>query len=125
MTTPIRRWPTRGSMRSSATSPTPRCRPRCAGLGCTIRRWRDLIVAWHRCQVSNGPTEAVNNLVKRVQRVAFGMPRFRNYRIRALLYAGRPHLDLAQHHHPTMNSDEPDHAVVESFFGTLQTELLD
>lgn len=38
--------------------------------GRTIKRWRDQIVAWHRFHVSNGPTEAVNNLVKRVKRVA-------------------------------------------------------
>ena len=63
-------------------------------LGRTIKRWRDQIVAWHRSHVSNGPTEAINNLVKRVKRVAFGMRRFRNYRIRALLYAGRPNWTL-------------------------------
>ena len=63
-------------------------------LGRTIRRWRDQIVAWHRSYVTNGPTEAINNLVKRVKRVAFGMRRFRNYRIRALLYAGRPNWTL-------------------------------
>ena len=65
-------------------------------LGRTIKRWRDQIVAWHRSHVSNGPTEAMNNLVKRVKRVAFGMRRFRNYRIRALLYAGRPNWHLLQ-----------------------------
>ena len=65
-------------------------------LGRTIKRWRDQIVAWHRSHVSNGPTEAANNLVKRVKRVAFGMRRFRNYRIRALLYAGRPNWDLLE-----------------------------
>ena len=63
-------------------------------LGRTIARWRDQIVAWHRARVSNGPTEAVNNLVKRVKRVAFGITNFRNYRIRALLYAGKPNWDL-------------------------------
>jgi transposase len=63
-------------------------------LGRTIARWRDQIVAWHQARVSNGPTEAVNNLVKRVKRVAFGITNFRNYRIRALLYAGRPNWDL-------------------------------
>ena len=62
-------------------------------LGRTIRWWRDQIVAWHRSHVSNGPTEAVNNRVKRVKQVAFGMRRFRNYRIRALLYTGRPNWD--------------------------------
>jgi transposase len=63
-------------------------------LGRTIRRWRHQIVAWHRSHVSNGPTEAVNNLIKRVKRVAFGMRRFHNYRIRTLLYAGRPNWNL-------------------------------
>ena len=63
-------------------------------LGRTIKRWRDQIVAWHRAHVSNGPTEAVNNLIKRVKRVAFGFKRFRNYRIRTLLYAGKPNWDL-------------------------------
>ena len=44
--------------------------------------------------MSNGPTEAANNLIKRVKRVAFGFRRFAHYRIRALLYAGRPSWDL-------------------------------
>jgi transposase len=59
-------------------------------LGRTLARWRHEIAAWHLAHVSNGPTEAINNLVKRVKRVAFGITNFRNYRIRALLYAGRP-----------------------------------
>jgi transposase len=63
-------------------------------LGRTISKWRNQIVAWHRSHVSNGPTEAVNNLVKRVKRVAFGFRRFDHYRIRALLYAGRPNWNL-------------------------------
>jgi transposase len=50
--------------------------------------------AWHHCHVSNGPTEAANNLVKRAKRVAFGMTNFTNYRIRALLCAGKPNWDL-------------------------------
>jgi transposase len=36
------------------------------------------------------PAEAINNLVKRVKRAAFGFRKFRHYRIRSLLYAGRP-----------------------------------
>jgi transposase len=65
-------------------------------LGRTIRRWRDQIIAWHRSHVTNGPTEAVNNLIKRVKRVAFGMRNFRHYRIRSLLYAGRPNWTLLE-----------------------------
>ena len=41
-------------------------------------------------RATNGPAEAINNLVKRVKRVAFGFRHFRNYRIRSLLYAGQP-----------------------------------
>ena len=63
-------------------------------LGRTIRRWRSQIVAWHRCRHTNGPTESMNNLAKRVKRVAFGFRSFANFRIRALLYAGRPNWSL-------------------------------
>ncbi len=35
-------------------------------------------------------TEALNNLIKRIKRVGFGFRNFENYRIRALLYAGKP-----------------------------------
>jgi transposase len=63
-------------------------------LGRTLKRWRNQIIAWHRAHFTNGPTEAVNNLIKRVKRVAFGFRRFRNYRVRALLYAGKPNWDL-------------------------------
>ena len=59
-------------------------------LGRTLKRWKHQITAWHESQVSNGPTEAVNNLIKRVKRAAFGFTKFRHYRIRALLYAGKP-----------------------------------
>lgn len=63
-------------------------------LGRTLKRWKDQIVAWHRAHVSNGPTEAVNNLIKRVKRAAYGFTNFTNYRIRSLLYAGKPNWDL-------------------------------
>lgn len=59
-------------------------------LGRTIRRWAAQIVAWHRSHVTNGPTEAVNNLAKRIKRVAFGLVNFRHHRVRCLLYAGKP-----------------------------------
>ncbi|MGZ4708107.1 MAG: ISL3 family transposase [Acidimicrobiales bacterium] len=72
----------------------PDCPPEVRQLGRTIVRWTDQIAAWHRALVSNGPTEAVNNLTKRVKRVAFGFRRFEHYRIRALLYAGKPNWDL-------------------------------
>jgi len=63
-------------------------------LGRTLIRWKHQIAAWHKAHVSNGPTEAVNNLIKRVKRAAFGFTSFRNYRVRSLLYAGKPNWDL-------------------------------
>ncbi|MEQ8716122.1 MAG: ISL3 family transposase [Acidimicrobiales bacterium] len=63
-------------------------------LGRTVARWATQITNWHRSGLSNGPTEAINNLIKRIKRIGFGFRKFRNYRIRALLYAGRPNWDL-------------------------------
>lgn len=59
-------------------------------LGKTLHTWFDKIVNYHRARVSNGPTEALNNLIKRIKRIGFGFRNFDNYRIRALLYAGKP-----------------------------------
>jgi transposase len=70
------------------------CPEEVQSLGRTLRRWLDQITAWHHAGVSNGPTEAINNLIKRIKRIGFGFRRLRNYRIRALLYAGRPNWDL-------------------------------
>lgn len=63
-------------------------------LGRTLARWHAQIVAWHHARVTNAATEAANNLIKRIKRVAFGFRVFRHYRIRALLYAGRPNWAL-------------------------------
>ena len=54
------------------------------------RAWFDKICNYHLARVTNGPTEALNNLIKRIKRIAFGFRNFENYRIRALLYAGKP-----------------------------------
>jgi len=70
------------------------CPPEIRQLGRTLIRWRHQIAAWHQAHVTNAPTEAANNLIKRIKRVAFGFSRFRNYRIRTLLYAGRPNWSL-------------------------------
>ena len=55
-----------------------------------IKHWFDKITNYHLARVSNGPTEALNNLIKRIKRIGFGFRNFENYRIRALLYAGKP-----------------------------------
>jgi transposase len=59
-------------------------------LGETLHRWFDKICNYHLARVSNGPTEALNNLIKRIKRIGFGFRNFDNYRIRAPLYAGKP-----------------------------------
>ena len=64
--------------------------PEIQRLGRTIRKWFDKLCNHHLAKVSNGPTESLNNLIKRIKRIGFGFRSFKNYRIRALLYAGRP-----------------------------------
>ena len=46
------------------------CPPEINRLGRTVTKWRNEIAAWHQAHVSNGPTEAANNLIKRVKRVS-------------------------------------------------------
>lgn len=64
--------------------------PEIQRLGRSLKRWFDKIVNWHHAKISNGPTEALNNLIKRIKRIGFGFTNFRNYRVRILLYAGKP-----------------------------------
>jgi transposase len=64
--------------------------PEVQKLGRTIRTWFDKIANFHLARVSNGPTESLNNLIKRIKRIGFGFRNFENYRIRVLLYAGKP-----------------------------------
>jgi transposase len=64
--------------------------PEVQKLGQTLRKWFDKLCNYHLAKVSNGPTEALNNLIKRIKRIGFGFRNFENYRIRALLYAGKP-----------------------------------
>ncbi len=54
----------------------------------TVSHWRPEILAHHATGASNGPTEAVNLVVKKVVRVAHGFRSFRNFRLRVLLHAG-------------------------------------
>ena len=54
----------------------------------TVSRWRQEILAHHTTGTSNGPTEAVNLVVKKVIRVAHGFRSFKNFRLRVLLHCG-------------------------------------
>ena len=85
-----RRLPKRCSESSRRTVADAPCRPRSKGSGGPCTAWFDKIANFHLARVSNGPTEALNNLIKRIKRIGFGFRNFENYRIRALLYAGKP-----------------------------------
>jgi transposase len=69
-------------------------------LGRTITPWADQICAWHTSQVSNSSTEAMNNLAKQIESVAFGLVNFRHHRVRCLLFTGKPNWTLL----PTIQS---------------------
>jgi transposase len=55
----------------------------------TVRAWEAEILAFHATGgCSNGPTESVNLLIKKVKRVGHGFRNFDNYRLRLLLHCG-------------------------------------
>ena len=55
----------------------------------TVKAWEAEILAFHATNgCSNGPTEAVNLLVKKVKRVGHGFRNFADYRLRLLLHCG-------------------------------------
>ena len=58
------------------------------GMARTLKRWRDQILAWHTTGASNGPTEGLNSIIKKVKRVGAGFRKFTNYRLRILLAVG-------------------------------------
>ncbi len=62
--------------------------PEVRSLGRTLARWRQEILNRHRTGASNGPTEGLNLLVKKVKRAGHGFRSFANYRLRILLHAG-------------------------------------
>ncbi len=62
--------------------------PELVTLATTLRRWRSEILAHHVTGASNGPTEGLNLLVKKIKRVGHGFRSFRNYRLRLLLHCG-------------------------------------
>ena len=64
-------------------------RPEQLRLARTLDAWHDELLAYFTTGgVSNGPTEAINLLIKRVKRVGFGFRNFDNYRLRLLLHCG-------------------------------------
>ena len=63
--------------------------PEIRRLGKTIRRWRTEVLTYFETDgLSNGRTEAINGLVKRIKRIGHGFRNIDNYRIRLLLFCG-------------------------------------
>jgi transposase len=60
----------------------------CRRLARTIRAWEAEVLAYHTTGRSNGPTEGINLLIKKVKRVGHGFRNFTNYRLRLLLHCG-------------------------------------
>ncbi len=58
----------------------------------TLDAWQgELLAAFNatrRCPASNGPTEAVNMLIKKLKRIGHGFRNLANYRLRLLLAVG-------------------------------------
>ena len=62
--------------------------PEVRGLGRVLKQWRHPILAWHTTGASNGPTEGLNSIIKKIKRIGAGFTNFRNYRTRILLAIG-------------------------------------
>ena len=86
---------------SPKTSRTPPCHQRSTGWAAPSGTGDTRSPTGTPPRVTNAPTEAANNLVKRVKRGAFGFTNLANYRIRALLYAGKPNWALLDTLTPT------------------------
>jgi transposase len=55
----------------------------------TIVSWRSELLAYFTTgDLSNGPTEAINLLIKNIKRIGHGFRNFNNYRLRLLLHCG-------------------------------------
>ena len=76
-------------------------------LGRTLARWRTEILNRHLTGASNGPTEGLNLLVKKVKRAGHGFRSFANYRLRILLHAGGVRWTETRPPTPTIRSRSP------------------
>jgi len=76
-------------------------------LGQTLARWRTEILNHHRTGASNGPTEGLNLLVKKVKRAGHGFRSFANYRLRILLHAGGVHWSSTRPPAPRIRTRAP------------------
>lgn len=81
--------------------------PEICRLARAIARWHTQLLAYWRCDgLSNGKTEAINALIKRVKRIGHGFRNLANYPLRLLLFCGKP----AWHDRPAARLRGPRHA---------------
>jgi transposase len=74
--------------------------PELGRLGRPLTTWRDEFLAYFSTgRISNGPTEAVNLLIKKILRVGHGFRNFGNYR----LHCGSTWQHHTQHHYEVDN----------------------
>jgi transposase len=74
--------------------------PEVARLGRTLRAWKAQVLAYFDTSgVSNGGTEAINMIIKKVRRLAHGFKDFDHYRLRIMLAADgrRPYRNRRAH----------------------------
>lgn len=57
----------------------------------TLQSWKSEILAYIEHRYSNGPTEGINNRIKKIKRDGYGFTNFNNYRLRVLLQLGGAH----------------------------------
>jgi len=63
--------------------------PELTRLARTLDAWRgELLAVFDHPGISNGPTEAINLLIKKIKRVGHGFRNLENYRLRLLLHCG-------------------------------------
>lgn len=74
--------------------------PETRRLARTLSNWKPQILAFHQARLSNSVTESMNNLIKRIKRIGYGFTSFTNYRVRCLLYAGKPNWRLLNNIYP-------------------------
>ncbi len=88
--------------------------PELIRLGRTLDAWHEELLAYWtptgRRGVSNGPTEAVNALFKRVKRVGHGFRNLHNYRLRLLLAVGLDWKTVPWQVPPAPRSEAAHHA---------------
>jgi len=63
--------------------------PELTRLARTLDAWRpELLAVFDHPGISNGPTEAINPIIKKIKRVGHGFRNVQNYRLRLLLHCG-------------------------------------